>query len=307
MPLIHLVAHVRTTGPNLWEFDLAVRLWSGLRRAFPMALGACLMPDHVHLVGDEPAPQEAQKRFRRALAGFAWGIGPVWEPIPEPKIIRGPDKLRRDLRYVALNPIRKRLSADPMECLWSTHRDLLGAVADPWVPLDRLDPHLGWLARDLRRSWHGYVSKDHEVAMDGTPLPQPEPPHDVPTRSLDDIARAAAAATRAPTSAVTRRGPTRKLFFALARQQGWTRARTLADFCRVTASAVRAARIDIPREALAAASLCLGDDRLLLPPSQADPPQTCVQRKKRRGLSLRLGKNLRSSQETARSARGSRS
>ena len=76
---------------------------------------------------------------------------------------------------------------------------------------------------------------------------------------------AAAAATRAVPTAVRARTPTRAAFVLLARRQGWTDPGVLARACGVTRHSIRSlARREQP-DLLAAASLCLGDDRLLAP------------------------------------------
>jgi hypothetical protein len=166
------------------------------------------------------------------------------------------------VRYVALNACRKRLVNDPLQWLWSTHLDVMGAIHDPWI-------RAADLARAVRRphpgfagAHHEYVSADPSVRVEGTPPPATAPRRDVATVPLSHIIDAASVATRQPPSAITRRTPARTLFVLLARHQGWTDTAQLADLCRVSR---RAVQLILEREdpaLLAAGARCLEDVRL---------------------------------------------
>lgn len=262
MSFIHLVAHVRRGGPTLWEQHLAARLWRLLRAAFPDALAVTVMPDHVHVILLAADPHAAVLRLAHALGGFAWSRGPVWEPIPPPKVLPNTGKLRRDLRYAALNPCRRHLVRDPLEWPWSTHRDLMGCAADPWIRPARLAPLVGWRVEGFRASWHGYVSRDRDVDPAGTPAPQAATAREVPVASVGAIARAAASACRVPPAAVRRRGAPRDLFLALARHQGWRGGQELAACCAISPRASRRLP-EVREEDLLAAATCLQDARLV--------------------------------------------
>ena len=74
------------------------------------------------------------------------------------------------MRYTVLNPSRAGIVDDPLSWPWSTHRDVVGAIADPWVTAERLGAALGSRmasAQDI----HAYVSGDPSVAIAGTPFP----------------------------------------------------------------------------------------------------------------------------------------
>lgn len=243
--MLHLTARADHGFP-LSDPNVARRLWSGLRRAFPDALSCCLMGNHLHLLVDEQ-PVTATRKLRSAL-GRTKG---TWR-VAEPEWIRpSPTKMRRQLRYIALNPCRARLCGDPMAWIWSTHRDVLGASIDPWVPAERV-AHLGSPAE-----LHAYISKDPSVSVSGSPLPQVRPW----LHGLGDIALAAQVASRADATALTRRTATRRAFLQLARIEGFERPALLAEICEATPRTVYRAweRADISRPA----QLCLHDDRLL--------------------------------------------
>lgn len=157
-------AVIRSLGGTrpLSERDNCVALWRRLRRAFPGALGAVLMPNHVHLIlpAGERSPAWLLRRASEAALPGAWQACPPAVPIPDEK------HLVRQLRYVALNPCRANLCSDPLSWEWSTHLDSLGFLPDPWVPWSRIQP----LARSPE-SWHKYVSADPSASPNGTSAP----------------------------------------------------------------------------------------------------------------------------------------
>lgn len=167
----------------------------------------------------------------------------------------------RGVRYVALNPSRAKLVQDPLEWTWTTHRDVVGAVAKPWVDPERLAHALGRPKKGFAEWFHRYVSSAPEVSMTGTPLPTLGSEH----FGMHGIARfvaAAAAATRARPRDIRRKGQTRATFIVLASQHGWPSS-LIAELCGVT---TRAVRHQGSRDCdVSAAALCLGDERLCRP------------------------------------------
>ena len=283
MTISHLAACLARRAVDLRDPGLASRIWRGLRRGFPDALAAVLMLDHVHVLDEGMAPAAARRRLAQTLSRATYGLGRgVWDAVPLPDGVHE-SKLARTIRYVALNPCRKGLVADPLEWVWSTHRDVMGAVADPWVPAERLAMRLGPFRWDSRGEWHRYVSSDFAVAFRGTPAPLSargaaeatagsctRPPLRLaadspcgPTHTLMEIAEAVATALRISPAAVRTRGPARNLFVHLARRQGWRDSSVIAAAGACTRRSVnRLTGIEPAREALAAAAICLGDARL---------------------------------------------
>ncbi len=144
--MLHVVAHA-VSRDLLWRsHEEGLALWSRLLVLLPAAL--CLMPDHIHLLTD----RYDHDAFVRLLSGYArWrhhrrgGQGRVWLPHPVPVLPGGPLHLQRTHRYIALNPCRDRLVADPLAWTWSTHRDGVGMTSSPVLvsaltrcPVDRL-------------------------------------------------------------------------------------------------------------------------------------------------------------------------
>ncbi len=262
MSAYHLVARTRGRVPRMAEPSFASRVWRGLHRAFPDALLALLMLDHVHVISDGNSPDRMRRRMARALAGSARGLGRgVWDPVPRPDLVREP-KLARALRYVALNPCRKGFAGDPLEWLWSSYRDVFGATEEPWTGPRRLASRMGWAEYGFAARFHEFVSSDHTVSVDGTPLPLPAVGQSLPNRGLEELVLAVGSALRLSPQAVTRRGVARRMFVALAKNQGWGDPEILARRCEVTPRAARyllRGCVDVP---LATALQCLGDRRL---------------------------------------------
>ncbi len=219
------------------------------------------MPDHVHIV--TPATDGASVDLMRVLGNCSRSPGLVnalrWMLADAPSRFDDPIKIARNVRYVALNPVRAGLARDPLSWLWSTHRDVVGATVDPWVTQERLATALGWSKRRVAEAWHAYVTKEA-----GEP-PTPPPARfeaDVGEAPLSWIATAASSATRSDLRDITRRSRARTLFLALSRKAGWRSPSLVAARCNLTDRAVRKAWAHPPPAGLEAGLLCLGDSRL---------------------------------------------
>ena len=76
------VAHCRWPLAPLCEREAAAWLWAALRRMFPSAIAAALMPNHLHVVAPTMDANAERERLRRLLASFAreFELGHVWNP-----------------------------------------------------------------------------------------------------------------------------------------------------------------------------------------------------------------------------------
>jgi hypothetical protein len=256
--LTHLTAHAFIGQRPLADTTTARWLWSQLRCAFPSALSACLMPNHVHLLVDVRDVAAARLRLAKVL-GAASRIARTertWITAP-PAPVRDQKQLARQVRYLHLNPSRAKLATDPLEWAFSTHRGAVGAEVDPWVDAERLARALG-VARDGFEFWlHRYVSGDPSVAPNSTPFPVPAPRAPIPAVPISDIVLAAAAAT--PWSP---RRTRQRVIVLLARHQGWRGFALLARAAKTSkATAWRYAQFEDPA-LLRPATFCLADARL---------------------------------------------
>jgi hypothetical protein len=266
--LMHLTAHALGDLAPLREHELASLVWARLRRALPVTFAACLMPNHLHLVTDVREPERAQRRLAAILGGAArargrLGTGPLWHRVPTAEPVRGGPPLERVIRYVVLNPCRAKLARDPLEWLWTTHRDIVGAVVDPWVTPEHVARAVGDRRPDFLARHHAFVSADRAVCVAGTAVPRRTPPSAFGTRPLPRLAAAAAAATRSTLACLEARTQARHLFVLLAQRDGWGDTHAIAAWCQITPRAVRALRRPLEPTVLAAGVLCAGDDRLV--------------------------------------------
>ncbi len=263
---IHLVARTRFGFKPCLQEEICRWLWKRIQNAFPSACSAVLMPDHLHILTFTENPRADRLTLARLIGRLthlkAWEPG-SWAPTPPPTLIPDRFHLQRQVRYVALNPCRKGLCRDPLEWTWSTHQDVCGAVADPWVSADRLASALGHSPTHFAERHHAYVSSDPSVRSSGTPFPRAAPLREIPSVPLETIARAAALATRSPVERIRSRSFARRLFVAAAHRQGWKDRGLIARCTSVRADSVRESALDaIPGPALHAVLLRLGDSRL---------------------------------------------
>jgi len=111
-------------------FDTFAALLQEARGRFPLALYSyCLMTNHVHLlfkVGSADTLSEAMHwlstSFTRRFNKASGRNGHVWEGRFRSTIIEAESCLFRCLAYVALNPVRAGMVANPLDYPWSAHR-----------------------------------------------------------------------------------------------------------------------------------------------------------------------------------------
>lgn len=216
--------------------------WASLKKAFPEAGAAVLMPDHIHLVLPPMNEGVAQSSFRKftGISGHLSKTGRFeWQPIPDPTRIADLKHLLRTLRYVALNPCRPpAIVGDPLEWRWSTYRELFGGSVAPW-------PGVGpaWelsLKTRLGVRIHDYVSTDPDVDLRGTLPPRPPAVRRTNYAVYDvrSIAEASLVVTEKPWSALERSTEARRYFVWLGRSVGWKNPGPFAEWCGMSKRAV---------------------------------------------------------------------
>lgn len=270
----HYTAHARFHLCPFADEILARWTWRKLRKGFPDALAVTLMPNHLHMVAPDEGATGA-RRLRRILAaaGPACGRQAPFKPVDPPTPLTSPDKLQRSVRYAWLNPCRPwkyrgqsiELVDDPLQWWWSTLRDTIGAVADPWVPAERLARALGWSQTvDIARRFHAYATRDDHVAPEARTFPEPPAASVIPECSVPDALEAALQATRSPREALQRKSAARRIGVGLLYRQGWTFPRRLAPHFGVHSTSVSRIASTASSEETQAAARCL-DPRLRSP------------------------------------------
>ncbi len=264
MRVFHLTVKTLRGSADLTEPAIAAELWHGMRRAFPDALAACIMPDHPHLLTPAGDASDARQRLGHGLSGLRRskaGADTRWESVADPGEISDRTKLARNVRYIALNPCRDGSCSDPLAWLWSTHRDVVGATVDPWPTAAHLARVLDRNENDFARRHHAYASSDPSVATDGTPFPEPAARTELPSYGIELFVAAAAAATRSVPDPSQFSRAARAQFLRLAYECGWRDFALLAAAAGMCPSGARCNLRDAQTD-ITPGLLCLGDERL---------------------------------------------
>jgi hypothetical protein len=259
--VFHFVAHTRGSFCSLCEPACARWTWEHVRQVVPAALACALMPDHLHVAAETDDERAASQRLARVLGHVGRNFDMPGFSGVEATPVRNAGILARTVRYIVRNACSDELVADPLAWPWTTHRDVLGAVHDPWVEPDRLAIALEQPVAGFIAAHHRYVTQDRASAPNGTVLPVAARPLGAPHHALPDFARAAASALRATPADIQKPGAVRHLFVQLAVTTGWNHPRSLALACRAGRTTIWRLSTE-PSPALCAGMLCLGDQRL---------------------------------------------
>ena len=174
----HIVCRTNHPYAPFTHFEVASSTWLLAQKLFPDALAATLMPNHLHLIVPASTANVTNEKMGALMGAVCKTvrITKLWQQLPSPNHIPDCHHLKRQIRYVALNPCRKHLVKDPLEWVWSTYRDCVGASKNSWVSSRRLvhafrEPERGFCVR-----FHSYVSGDPSTAVTGTPYPHAHRP-----------------------------------------------------------------------------------------------------------------------------------
>lgn len=201
--------------------DHCIWVWNELSRHYAGLSAAVLMPNHLHLIVNASNIQNELKNLQSILTRFNRIFYPdqlLWEPIPTPELIPDRFHLQRQIRYVHLNPCRKKLINDPLKWEFSTHRDWLGLSYPPLVGKEIITTIFPTYSRT---KFHSYVSSDPSCAVEGTALP-PSIEHNKESQvrlaetPLSLILKSVLISQHAPKLDLSKRGPVRTIALHLA-------------------------------------------------------------------------------------------
>jgi REP element-mobilizing transposase RayT len=181
----HITIRTRHGHSLFHDFNLAQSTWIRLKIEFPDIWAACLMPNHIHLLVKNTAvknndPFTSVNRLNEALRilSMKHRLGKrIWDEIPAPHKILDQTHLKRQIRYVHLNPCRLNLVDDPLKWQFSTHRDLLGLRTQPWLHFPILN----------KMEWHSFISSDPTVHVTGSDHPLAGQTQTIPTLGVKPI------------------------------------------------------------------------------------------------------------------------
>jgi len=272
----HWVARTISPEAPFQDFEIARWMWTRIAERFPEAVSVVLMPNHIHLLlpkegnSHSNVPTNVPNTFGNLLGSLTKRMKKqaLWQPIPAPTLISDRMKLRRQIRYLALNPCRNNLCSDPVAWYWSTYREILGASVEGLKRREQIIKILGESERNFLVRFHAYVSGDPSVEVRGTPLPKSSEPRVLPFYSIGAILEASAAAFRILPTEIQTNSLCRSLFIHLAYRYGWRKPTLLGQICGLSKTGVHRAFTQTSPLGIEAAELCLGDSRLIRHPGQ---------------------------------------
>jgi putative transposase len=106
--------------------------------------GFCLMPNHIHIIGEPKKPKNLSKFMHGFLRSYTAyfnkrykKVGHLWQDRFKSKIIAKDRYLIDCINYVELNPVRAGLAKAAFDYHWSSHRERVfensinGKLLDP--------------------------------------------------------------------------------------------------------------------------------------------------------------------------------
>lgn len=125
----------------------------------------CLMPNHYHLVFETPGAdlsagmQWLNGRFAQAFNGFHALDGHVFQGRFHSVLVESDWHLLELSRYLALNPVRAGLCADPGEWQWSSYAAIAGLERPrPFLSSRRVLRHFGSTRSAARARFEAFVA-----------------------------------------------------------------------------------------------------------------------------------------------------
>jgi len=113
--------------------------------------GYVVMPEHVHLLMNEPERGTLAQAMHRLKLSFAKRVralrptfecGPFWQPRYHDRNVRDAREFTTKLRYLHRNPVKRRLAPDPAAWEWSSFRHYALREIGP------VEIESAWTARD---------------------------------------------------------------------------------------------------------------------------------------------------------------
>jgi len=146
-----------------------------LRAAFAQdCLAAVVMPNHIHMLLQSARPAHLKRELACQLRAYTreqFAGRSLWQKIPPPEPVRDRQKLESTIRYIHLNPCRKRYTADPWRWELSTLSDhslqvpTYAGMPGPWVGPEQLQRWLGRHPERWAERHRMYIMQDPYVAL----------------------------------------------------------------------------------------------------------------------------------------------
>lgn len=102
----------------------------------------CLMSNHVHFIVTPPEKYSLAELFKTVHVRYSQYKNVQWQKLGQLwqgrffSCVLSPAHLLRAVRYVEMNPVRARLTANPGDYVWSSARQHLHLESSPVIPTD---------------------------------------------------------------------------------------------------------------------------------------------------------------------------
>lgn len=266
--IVHQVASARYGAKIFEQRVVASWLWRRLSVNRSKLYSLVLMPDHVHLIHEVEHEQESQEYLSRQLHWLArqFKLKTSLFSIPLAEQIPNTHHLRRQIRYVHLNPCRANLTRDPLSWEWSTHRDWVGLTLDAVISEE---VRKSVFDRFSAEHFHSYVSQDPSCRVEGTLLPKNE---QYQFGSLSRLLAVIATSSRVEIADLASQKKLRQLCVQTAVELGWSQSSAqLQKILRVTDRTLRRLKANpkMPQD-MKVVFAQMEDDRMVCPRRLSD-------------------------------------
>jgi len=141
---------------------LTVYAWALLSNHFHVALRTSAVPLSRTM-------QYLQGTYSRGFNRRWRRTGPLWQSRYQARVIDDQDYFDQVMVYIHLNPVRAGLADDPVEYVFSGHRELMGKVKEALVDVDHALIGFGKTLREARRHYMARVRIGIEESSRGGP------------------------------------------------------------------------------------------------------------------------------------------
>ena len=179
------------------EDQEAVRLLDAMRDARDRdgltVLAWCILGNHYHMAvrcGSVPlwrTMASINMRISKSYNARYRFYGPFWQGRYRAKLVETPEYLRQLILYIHLNPVTAGIVENPVDFVWSGHRELVRKVRHPFVDPDHLLLAFDETRKSARKNYLASIRADSDQPwMDRLPGKLPWWPLGRPERKQRD-------------------------------------------------------------------------------------------------------------------------
>ena len=128
------------------DFETYLKRIERYKRKYRFRLyGFCLMPNHIHMIGEIERKEDLAK-FMHGLSRSYTAyfndkydkVGYLWQGRFKSKIIVKDQYVINCINYIELNPVRAKIVSSPGEYQWSSYKERVLSLNNDWQILDTI-------------------------------------------------------------------------------------------------------------------------------------------------------------------------